>query len=67
MKKHRDQNHSGRKGVIWLMLPHYSSSLKEVATETRKNGLTISPVLFSYTLRVLPELKVSYTNINSRK
>jgi hypothetical protein len=49
------------------MLPHYSSSLKEVATETRKNGLTISPVLFSYTLRVLPELKVSYTNINSRK
>jgi hypothetical protein len=33
--KHHDQNNLGRKGFIWLTLPHHCSSWKEVGTGTK--------------------------------
>ena len=31
-----DQNNSGRKGLVWLTLPHYHSSLKEARARTKE-------------------------------
>ena len=33
--KHYDQSNLGRKGFVWLTLPHHCSSLKEVRTGTQ--------------------------------
>lgn len=33
--KHHDQSKLGRKGFIWLTLPHHSPSRKEVRTGTQ--------------------------------
>jgi hypothetical protein len=33
--KHHDQSNLGRKGLIWLTLPHHCSSFKEVRTGTQ--------------------------------
>ena len=35
MIKGHDQSSLGREGFVWLMLPHHSSSLKEVRTGTQ--------------------------------
>lgn len=32
--KHQAQSKLGRKGLIWLVLRHHSSSLEKVSTET---------------------------------
>ena len=32
--KHQAQSKLGREGFIWLALPHHSSSLEKVSTET---------------------------------